>query len=50
MGIMFGKRGFVYCEMNKDECERLVMLNSWYFCYVYLLVFEWLYFVENRIS
>lgn len=50
MGTMFGKRGPVYREMNKDECERSTTTNSWYFRFVYLSVPERIYPVENRTS
>lgn len=50
MGTMFGKRGPVYREMNKDECKRSATSNSWYFRFVYLSVPERLYPVENRTS
>lgn len=48
MGTMFGKRGPVYREMNKTECENALTSNSWYFCFVYLSVPERLHPVENR--
>lgn len=48
MGTMFGKRGPMYREMNKDECERSTTTNSWYFRFVYLSVPERIYLMENR--
>lgn len=48
MGTMFGKRGPVYREMNKNECEKSMTSNSWYFRFVYLSVPERLYPVDNR--
>lgn len=48
MGTMFGKRGPVYREMNKNECENALTSNSWYFRFVFLSVPERLYPVENR--
>lgn len=48
MGTMFGRRGPVYREMHKNECENASTSNSWYFRFVYLSVPERLYPVENR--
>lgn len=48
MGTMYGKRGPVYREMNKEECEASLTSNSWYFRFAYLSIPEHLHAVENR--